>query len=96
MAVNYKKTALSYWGFDQHNPPFCFNCGNFRMLDVHHIEPKGMGGKKLTSTGADINGAENLIFLCRSCHNAAHGIGKFELNKNNLRYLWNKQKSLRK
>ena len=46
--------------------------------DIHHIEPKGMGG----TAGKDHIG--NLIALCRSCHEKAH---KSELKKDYLYYL---------
>lgn len=44
----------------------CQCCERQEAVDVHHIEPKGMGG----SDQKDF--IENLIALCRECHNAAH------------------------
>jgi len=43
--------------------------------DIHHISPKGMGGK----AGKDHIG--NLVALCRKCHEDAHAskISKDEL-----------------
>ena len=35
-------------------------------VDIHHIEPKGMGG----SRNKDV--IDNLIALCRDCHTDAH------------------------
>jgi 5-methylcytosine-specific restriction endonuclease McrA len=43
----------------------CVNCGN-HAVDIHHIQPKGMGG----CGGRD--GIDNLIALCRICHEEAH------------------------
>lgn len=52
----------------------CRKCGA-PSNDIHHIQPKGMGGRK----NADV--IENLIALCRDCHNKAHDnkISKEEL-----------------
>ena len=47
-------------------PLKCENCGCKRVVDIHHIDNKGMGGAK----GKDF--IENLIGLCRECHDAAH------------------------
>jgi predicted HNH restriction endonuclease len=33
-----------------------------RAVDVHHIDPRGMGGSKLKDT------PDNLIGVCRDCH----------------------------
>jgi len=54
----------------------CEVCGRV-AVDVHHIEPKGMGGSK----GKDV--IENLIALCRACHSDAHAgkISKAKLFK---------------
>jgi len=49
----------------------CEWCGSAEMIDPpHHIEPKKMGG----SRRPEIHDATNLITLCRSCHNKAHGL----------------------
>jgi hypothetical protein len=43
----------------------CEYCGR-RAADVHHLEPKGMGGSK------NKDYIENLMGLCRFCHDMAH------------------------
>lgn len=43
----------------------CEVCGS-KAVDVHHIEPKGMGGSKTKDFIA------NLVGLCRSCHTKCH------------------------
>jgi predicted HNH restriction endonuclease len=43
----------------------CYICGK-TAVDIHHIEPRGMGGSKTKDV------IDNLIPLCRSCHEAAH------------------------
>ena len=36
-----------------------------KAVDIHHIEARGMGGSKHADT------IENLMALCRACHNEA-------------------------
>jgi len=43
----------------------CRICGASAQ-DIHHIEPKGMGGRPNADT------PDNLIPLCRECHELAH------------------------
>ena len=43
----------------------CEVCGK-PATDIHHVDNKGMGGSKTKDY------IENLIALCRSCHNKAH------------------------
>ncbi len=42
----------------------CEICGTSRNLEVHHIEPRRMGG----SSRPEIEDASNKAVLCRSCH----------------------------
>ncbi len=42
----------------------CEVCG-VAASDIHHIQPRGMGGSKLRDT------PDNLIALCRPCHTEA-------------------------
>ena len=51
-------------------------------VDVHHILPKGRQGK---------DNIENLIGLCRDCHNIAHGQKK-GVKRFELEYLFKLQK----
>lgn len=37
------------------------------QCQIHHIEMKGMGGNP------ELNYIENLIALCKNCHDIAHG-----------------------
>ena len=43
----------------------CEVCG-VKAVDIHHIEPKGMGGSKSKDFIA------NLVALCRVCHTKCH------------------------
>lgn len=39
-----------------------------KSVDAHHIKAKGMGGSKAAHS------KDNMILLCRKCHNLEHGI----------------------
>jgi predicted HNH restriction endonuclease len=43
-------------------------------VDIHHIKPKGIGGDR------DADRIDNLVALCRACHEAAHA-GKLNLER---------------
>lgn len=53
-------------GTGEYEPLKCEYCEKRLIIDVHHIDNKGMGG----SDKKDY--IENLIGLCRDCHDAAH------------------------
>lgn len=57
---------MEYFGYGEQDVPFCETCGSV-AVDVHHIDLKGMGGDP------DADNIENLIGLCRHCHDIAHG-----------------------
>lgn len=44
----------------------CNASGYVTGLDIHHADPKGMGGSKI------LDHPENLVSLCRTCHDTAH------------------------
>ncbi len=44
----------------------CECCYQVKPLDPHHYHAKGVGG------GSRLDIPENLLALCRSCHDAAH------------------------
>ena len=46
-------------------PGLCIFCGTVQRLTRHHIKPKSKGGT---------NSRENLILLCRPCHDIADQI----------------------
>ena len=48
-------------GYDTTDWIPCEVC-NKQAVDIHHIEPRGMGGSKEADT------IENLMALCRDCH----------------------------
>jgi len=55
------KIYLNYFKYDISDFIPCEICGG-KAVDIHHIHARGMGGSKLK----DI--IENLMGLCRSCH----------------------------
>lgn len=70
--------ALDYpFDPDMYHP--CEVCGS-KMVDIHHIESRGMGGSKEKDT------IDNLMGLCRNCHN------KFGDKKGYLEFLKQKHK----
>ena len=65
---------------DQDIKPACEMCGN-QGNDIHHIHSRGLKGFNHNETWYEINDILNLIVLCRSCHDKAHG---GELSKGQL------------
>ena len=51
----------------------CESCFNKRAVDVHHIDARGMGG--VAELRLDV--IENLVGLCRECHNKAEHSDEF-------------------
>ena len=56
---------MDHNGYDTCDWIPCAVC-NATSVDIHHIEPKGMGGRSNPDT------PDNLIALCRDCHIKAH------------------------
>jgi predicted HNH restriction endonuclease len=63
--IKYKKVYLDYFGYDKGDYIACEVCGA-PSVDIHHLQPKGMGGSKTKDY------IENLIAVCRDCHNKCH------------------------
>ena len=61
----YTKNYLDHHGLQTCDTIYCEVCDQV-AVDIHHIEHKGMGGSKL------LDGHENLIALCRRCHEMSH------------------------
>jgi hypothetical protein len=55
------KIYLTYFGYDTNSFIPCEVCGS-QAVDIHHIQPRGMGGTKTKDT------IENLMALCRKHH----------------------------
>jgi hypothetical protein len=65
MAVRWEAVRRVVLRRDDHR---CVRCGR-EACDVHHRQPKGMGG---TSNEEVAFGLANLISLCRECHSFVH------------------------
>ncbi|AQX12516.1 MULTISPECIES: HNH endonuclease [Elizabethkingia] len=65
-----KHTKVYLAFFNPHNPEWiaCEICNN-QAVDIHHIERQGEHGKKRKDEQDKI---ENLIAVCRKCHDLAH------------------------
>lgn len=68
------KVYMDYFGYGEQDFIPCENCGN-RAIDVHHINYRSHCGEDVI---------ENLIGLCRSCHNAVHNE---KINTSDLMYM---------
>ena len=67
--VNHKKVYTTFFNLDISDRILCTSCGQVAQ-DIHHIHPRGMGG-----TEKDY--IENLVALCRSCHDKAESSRSF-------------------
>ena len=65
----YLKNYLTANGLTPGDWILCQHCEIKEAVDVHHIQPRSKFGKK---TRSERDSAENLIALCRTCHNKAH------------------------
>jgi 5-methylcytosine-specific restriction endonuclease McrA len=87
----YKVLYTTFFDIVKDDYPLCENKGcNRRMVDVHHLDNKGIGGSK------EKDYIENLMGLCRECHNKAHNDTTFNegLRKQHLTNIINKLKGL--
>ena len=57
---------MKYFGYQEYDLIYCEvpGCGHL-AVDIHHIDPRGMGGSKLKDY------IENLMALCRFHHEQA-------------------------
>jgi hypothetical protein len=66
------KIYLDFYGYGEQDFVPCIGC-NSRAVDVHHIDARGMGG----NPNADKDVIENLVGLCRICHEKAEHSNPF-------------------
>ncbi len=64
------KIYLDYYGYGEQDVIICECCGR-KAVDIHHIKRRGLGGSKRCDN------IENLIGLCRDCHDKAHSDKNF-------------------
>jgi 5-methylcytosine-specific restriction endonuclease McrA len=55
----------------------CVLCGR-PAIDTHHVVFRSHGGRDI---------ADNLVCLCRDCHNMAHGVREKQIQQELLEYL---------
>lgn len=72
------KNYLDHHGYTTADFIPCEVCGA-KSVDIHHIEPRSKFGSKRKEEQDNIN---NLIALCRICHDKAHS---YEYSKEFLR-----------
>lgn len=65
--VKYKRIFFTHYGYGEQDFIPCFNC-SCRAVDIHHLIFKSQGGK---------DEIDNLVALCRNCHDKAHSDKKF-------------------
>jgi 5-methylcytosine-specific restriction endonuclease McrA len=58
------KNYMEHYGYGEQDVILCEKCGRV-AVDIHHKKLKSQGGTD------DI---ENLIAVCRTCHNKLHGL----------------------
>ena len=63
---------MKYYGYTEADSysELCWYCNKNVWVEVHHIISRGMGGSKLRDR------IDNLIPLCRSCHEDSEVINK--------------------
>ena len=67
------RVYMDYFDYGIDDVILCEVCGH-KAVDIHHIDGRGKGKDVI----------ENLMALCRKCHNAAHGLEKTYLHKDIL------------
>jgi 5-methylcytosine-specific restriction endonuclease McrA len=65
------------FGYDESSILICECCG-VPASDVHHIEPRSSFG---STRKKEQDAVDNLIALCRECHDEAHGRNSRELKR---------------
>lgn len=60
---------MKAFGYDESSFISCELCGA-KSVEIHHIEPRSSFGSKRKDEQDHI---DNLIALCRDCHNKVHG-----------------------
>ena len=67
--VNHKKVYITFFNLNIGDRILCTSCGQ-DAVDIHHILPRGMGG-------SEKDYIENLVALCRLCHDKAESSRSF-------------------
>tara|TARA_Y100000401_G_scaffold1971_1_gene1439 strand:+ start:3634 stop:3897 length:264 start_codon:yes stop_codon:yes gene_type:complete len=67
--INHKKVYCTFFNLNKGDRILCTSCGQ-DAVDIHHIHPRGMGG-------SEKDYIENLVALCRKCHDKAESSHSF-------------------
>ena len=67
------KVYMTFFDYEETSFIMCEFCQQDRAVDIHHLERRGMGG----SNSKDY--IENLMGLCRDCHNKAESDSMFNM-----------------
>jgi len=70
IVTDYKKVYITFFNYSKEDYIPCEFCKK-QAVDIHHIDNKGMGG----SVSKDF--IENLVALCRECHDKCHNESLF-------------------
>ena len=62
---------MNFFDYGEQDFVMCEMCQQDRAVDIHHLESRGMGGSK------NKDYIENLMGLCRDCHNKAEADSSF-------------------
>ena len=71
--MNHTKVYMNFFGYGEQDYIMCESCMRNRAVDVHHLDNRGMGGV----AEQRLDTIENLVGLCRECHNKAEHIEEF-------------------
>jgi len=67
------KVYMQFFDYGEQDFVMCEMCQQDRAVDIHHIQGRGMGGSK------EKDFIENLMGLCRECHNKAESDSSFNM-----------------
>ncbi len=64
---------MTFFDYGEQDFIMCEMCQQDRAVDIHHLDSRGMGGSKVKDY------IENLMGLCRDCHNQAENDSAFNM-----------------
>ena len=64
---------MTFFDYGETDFVMCEFCQQDRAVDIHHLNSRGMGGSKTKDY------IENLMGLCRDCHNKAENDSMFNM-----------------
>jgi len=67
------KLYMDFFDYGEQDFVMCEMCQQDRAVDIHHLDSRGMGGSKTKDY------IENLMGLCRDCHNKAENDSSFNM-----------------